>query len=83
MPVVLGTSEAQLVSGQDGLMSLVPGIPGVDGSYDVFIIAATSGAKLQFHMQVLSPMGGGGQQNRRLQAPARQAFRPRTMMNPW
>jgi hypothetical protein len=83
MPGVLGTSEAQLVSGQDGLMSLVPGIPGVDGAYDVFITAATSGAKLQFHMQVLAPMGGGGQQNRRAGARPQQALRPRTMMNPW
>jgi len=83
MPVILGTSEAQLVSGENGLLSLVPGIAGVNGAYDVFITATAAGAQLQFHMQVLSPMGGGGQNNRRAVARSRRVLRSRTMMNRW
>ena len=83
MPVMLGTSEAQLVSAQDGLVSLIPEMAYVNGACDVFITAAVSSAKMQFHMQVLAPMGGGDQQNKRAQTPARTRppLRPRAMMN--
>ena len=84
---MLGASEAQLVSTQDGLVSLIPELAYINGACDVFITAAVSSSpsstKMQFHMQVLTTMGGGGQQNKRAPAPARTEplLRPRTMMN--
>jgi hypothetical protein len=83
MPVVLGTSEALLVSAEDGLVSMVPGMEGVYGACDVFITAGVGGAKMQFHMAVLSPMGGGQQKSRRAAASAKRAPRSHRMLNQW
>ncbi len=82
MPVVLGTSQALLVSAEDGLVSLVPGMEGVYGACDVFITAGAGGAKMQFHMAVLSSMGGGQQKSRRAAA-AKRAPRSHRMLNQW
>jgi hypothetical protein len=83
MPVVLGTSESLLVSAQDGLVSLLQEMADMDGACDVFITAAVSGSKMQFHMQVLAPMGGVGQQSKRAPARTRPPLRPHAMMNRW
>ena len=66
-----------------GLVSLVPGIAGVYGACDVFITAGVGGAKMQFHMAVLSSMGGGQQKSRRAAASAKRAPGSHRMLNQW
>ena len=50
MPVILGSSQAQVVSSQDGLASIVPSAGGV-GPCDVFITVSAGQSTTQFQME--------------------------------
>jgi hypothetical protein len=53
MPVVLGSSQTQIVSSQDGLASIVPSA-GTVGPCDVFITVSAGQSTAQFQMQSLA-----------------------------
>jgi hypothetical protein len=54
-PVLLGSSQAQLVSDQNGLASIVPSAENV-GPCDVFITVSAGSASTQFQMESLAAM---------------------------
>ena len=65
MPVVLGSSQTQVVSAQDGLVSIVPSAGG-EGPCDVFIAVSAGPSTTQLQMEtvaaivVAQPTSGGG-----------------------
>jgi hypothetical protein len=65
MPVILGSSEAQVVSAQDGLASIVPSAGSV-GPCDVFITVSAGPSSAQLQMEavaaivVAQPKNSGG-----------------------
>jgi hypothetical protein len=61
MPVILGTYQVQAVTGADGTASLSPSVNNVQGYCDVLIAASAGPAAMEFHLQVLTPMGGNQQ----------------------
>lgn len=72
-PIILGTSEAQVVSDQNGLASIVPTV-GSLGPCDVYITVTAGSATAQFELESVDPImvipkqpkkRGGGQPKRR------------------
>jgi hypothetical protein len=53
LPVILGSSQAQVVTNQDGLASIVP-TPGNAGPCDVFVAVTAGATTTQFHMESLA-----------------------------
>ena len=53
LPVILGSSQAQVVTTQDGLASIVP-TPGNAGPCDVFVAVTAGATTTQFHMESLA-----------------------------
>jgi hypothetical protein len=53
VPIMLGSSQTQLVTGQDGLASIVPSAAGV-GPCDVFITVSAGASTAQFQMESLA-----------------------------
>ena len=58
MPVLLGQSQAQVLTDDTGLATVLPSAASF-APCDVFIAASTGGASLQFHLSALTTMGGG------------------------
>jgi hypothetical protein len=58
MPVILGSSQAQVVSSQDGLASIVPSAGSV-GPCDVFITVSAGQSTAQFQMESLAAIVPG------------------------
>src|SRR6202158_4244998 len=58
MPVLLGSSQAQVVSGQDGLASIVPSA-GIVGPCDVFITVSAGQATAQLQMESVAAIVPG------------------------
>ncbi|MGB9204499.1 MAG: IPT/TIG domain-containing protein, partial [Terriglobales bacterium] len=55
MPVVLGSSQAQVVSAQDGLASIIPSAGNV-GTCDVFIAVSAGSSSAQLQMETVAAM---------------------------
>src|SRR5208283_751117 len=55
MPVILGTSQTQVVTGQDGLASIVPTV-GSLGPCDAFITVTAGNAAAQFELENVDPL---------------------------
>ncbi len=62
MPVILGSSQAQVVSTQDGLASMVPSAGSV-GPCDVFITASAGSSTVQVQMENVAAMAPGPTNN--------------------
>jgi len=62
MPVLLGSSAAQVMSAQDGLASIVPTVGSV-GPCDVFITASAGRSTAQFQMASLPAIAPGPSKN--------------------
>jgi IPT/TIG domain len=58
MPVLLGSSQAQVVSGQDGLASIVPSA-GIVGPCDVFITVSAGQSTAQLQMESVAAIVPG------------------------
>jgi hypothetical protein len=68
MPVLLGSSQAQVGSTQDGLASIVPSVGSV-GPCDVFITVSAGSSSAQFQMESLAAIVSDQPQNNRPKAP--------------
>src|ERR1039458_3873401 len=68
MPVLLGSSQAQVVSTQDGLASIVPSAGSV-GPCDVFITVSAGSSSAQFQIESLAAIVPEQPQNNRPKAP--------------
>jgi len=55
MPVILGTSQTQVVTGQDGLASITPTV-GSLGPCDAFITVTAGSATAQFELENVDPL---------------------------
>ncbi len=55
MPVILGTSQTQVVTGQDGLASITPTV-GSLGPCDAFITVTAASAAAQFELENVDPL---------------------------
>jgi hypothetical protein len=71
MPVLLGSSQAQVVSTQDGLASMVPSAGSV-GPCDVFISVSAGQSTTQLQMESVAAIVTGQQNNSRAKAPTGQ-----------
>ena len=69
LPVLLGSSQAQVVTDQNGLASIVPSA-GNAGPCDVFITVSAGQSTAQLQMQSLAAMVTGQPKSNRTQAPA-------------
>jgi hypothetical protein len=72
MPVILGSSQTQVVSTQDGLASIVPSAGSV-GPCDVFITVSAGQSTAQFQMESVAAI---------VSAPAPKTGRPKTPLAP-
>ncbi len=72
MPVILGSSQGQVVSAQDGLASIVPSAGSV-GPCDVFITVSAGQSTAQFQMESVAAI---------VSAPAPKTGRPKTPSAP-
>lgn len=61
MPVILGIYPMQATTADRGLASIVPSVQDVQGYCDVLIALTAGPIKSQYHLQVVTPMGGGKQ----------------------
>lgn len=61
MPVILGTSQTQIATGQDGLASIVPTV-GSLGPCDAFITVTAGNAAAQFELENVDPLTAQQQQ---------------------
>jgi len=68
MPVVLGSSQAQVVSAQDGTVSIVPSAGSV-GPCDVFITVSAGPSSAQLQMESLAAMVAAQPESIRARAP--------------
>ncbi|MGD0467776.1 MAG: Ig-like domain-containing protein [Terriglobales bacterium] len=71
MPVLLGSSQAQVVSTQDGLASMVPSAGSV-GPCDVFIAVSAGQSTTQLQMESVAAIVTGQQNNSPAKAPTGQ-----------
>ena len=71
VPVLLGSSQVQVVSSQDGLASMVPSAGNV-GPCDVFITVSAGQSTTQLQMESLAAIVPDQSKNRRGQAPTAQ-----------
>jgi hypothetical protein len=71
VPVLLGSSQVQVVSSQDGLASMVPSAGNV-GPCDVFITVSAGQSTTQLQMESLAAIVPDQPKNRRGQAPTAQ-----------
>jgi hypothetical protein len=55
MPIILGTSQTQLVTGQDGLASITPTVENL-GPCDAFITVTAGNSTAQFDLQSVDPL---------------------------
>ncbi len=69
LPVLLGSSQAQVVSNQDGLASIVPSVGSV-GPCDVFIKVSAGRSTVYLQMEGVAAMAPGLPKNIPAQAPA-------------
>jgi hypothetical protein len=65
MPVILGTYQTQVATGDGGLSSMVPTVGDVQGYCDVLIAVTGGPVGAQFHLQVVQAIGGAQQGDRR------------------
>jgi hypothetical protein len=61
MPVILGTSQAQVVTDQNGQAAITPSV-GSLGACDVFVSVSAGGANAQFELESVDPIVLEGQQ---------------------
>ena len=74
MPIILGTSQVQVVTGQDGLASITPNV-GSLGPCDAFVTVTAGSATAQFELESLDPISSAQQQPvRRKQPPRTHSF---------
>jgi len=57
-PVILGTYEVRIASGDGGIASWVPTVQDVQGYCDLLIALSAGPASSQFHLQVVEPIVG-------------------------
>jgi hypothetical protein len=69
MPIILGSSQTQMVTTQDGLASVVPTAGNV-GPCDVFIAVSAGASTAQFQMESLAAIVPEQPKNQRTTAPA-------------
>ncbi len=80
IPVLLGSSQARVVSAQDGTASIVPSAGNV-GPCDVFITVSAGSSSAQFHMENLAAIVPEQPQNGGAKAPTTRSsphFGPQT-----
>jgi hypothetical protein len=68
MPIILGSSSAQVVTTQDGTASIVPSPGTIMGPCDLFIIVNAGPAAAQFDLQVVAAVGDDSRENGRFVA---------------
>ena len=68
LPVLLGSSQAQVVSNQDGLASIVPSVGSV-GPCDVFITVSAGRSTLYLQMESVTALASGQPKNIRASTP--------------
>lgn len=76
MPVILGTSQVQLQTAQDGTASITPSVGNL-GPCDAFIVVIAGAATAQFELESVDPISSAPQTvgNRKLRTPPPDRFR--------